>query len=155
MIDLRANDQTRALGGIDALPVFEPGRALWPRVVAAQQRRTRARRWRRAGASLGALGFVCAVIVLLPRAQLPAQGVAADQRESQRLEAQWRQSTDGVALDRIGFARVRGIDADLQAAYDRGGDRQALANLWRQRNEVLRGLIVRAQIVEAPTLTHI
>ena len=136
MNDIRFHD---AASGIDLrqLPVFKPDSALWPRMVAAQQRRTRVQRWRRGSFSLAAAAAVCAAVV--------QQEIAAGQRESQTLESQWLQLANSTRPGATGLARVRVIDDALQAAYDRGAQADELAPLWRQRNQALRGLIARVQ----------
>jgi hypothetical protein len=129
--------------GIDlqGLPTFAPHPALWSRVVAAEQRRRRMRRWRRSGLALAAALVAC-VILLLPR-PLPSlqQQVVAGQQESRTLERQWQDLAAHSRADATGFARVRAIDATLQAAYDRGARADELAPLWHKRNRALRGLI--------------
>jgi negative regulator of sigma E activity len=145
MNDIRFHD---AASGIDLrqLPVFKPDSALWPRMVAAQQRRTRVQRWRRGSFSLAAAAAVCAAVVLLPHPLPPLQQeIAAGQRESQTLESQWLQLANSTRPGATGLARVRVIDDALQAAYDRGAQADELAPLWRQRNQALRGLIAHVQ----------
>ena len=124
------------------LPVFTPDPALWPRLLAGQLRRRRAQRFQRGLSGVAALVFACAAIVLLPHPQAPLQQeIAAGQRESQALESQWHQLANSGSANPMNLTRVRMIDADLQAAYDRGATAQDIAPLWRQRNDVLRGLI--------------
>lgn len=132
--------------GVDLtkLPEFAPDPALWPRIVAAREARQRRRLI--GGASLAAVAAaVFAAVLLVPRApQAPAlDAVAAGERESRVLESEWlRLAPDARPLP---SARLRAIDAALQAAYDRGAPGDELAPLWQRRNQALRGLIVRAQ----------
>ncbi len=69
--------------------------------------------------------------------------VAAWQKESQTLESEWlRIANPGPGpVSLSGMARLRAIDATLQAAYDRGADAGEISPLWQQRNRALRGLI--------------
>jgi len=138
---------SRTLPGVDLrmLPVFAPDPALWPRVLAAQQRRVRLRRLRSGGFAVAAAAAVCAIALGLPRPlPPPQQALAATQQESQQLESQWHRLlvSGGPAT---GLSRLRSIDAALQAAYDRGAEAEELAPLWQQRNQALRGLIARVQ----------
>lgn len=132
--------------GVDLakLPEFAPDPALWPRIAAAHASRLRRRRI--GGAGLAAVAAaVFAAVLLLPRApQAPTfDAVAAGERESRLLEDEWlRVAPDARPLP---SARLRAIDAALQAAYDRGARGDEVAPLWQQRNQALRGLIVRAQ----------
>lgn len=134
--------------GVDLrqLPVFRPDAGLWPRLVAAQQGRTRVQRWRRGGLSLAAAAAVCAAVVLLPHPLPPLQQeIAVGQRESRTLESQWLRLANSTRPGTTILARVRVVDAALQAAYDRGARADELAPLWRQRNQALRGLIAHVQ----------
>lgn len=145
--------------GLHRLPVFTPDPALWPRVLAGQRRQQRVQRWRRGVACMAAAVFAGAAIVLLPHPQAPLQQeIAAGQRESQALESQWLQVTSATPAGTPNLARMRMIDADLQAAYDRGAGARDIAPLWRQRNEVLRGMIAHVRDTNtdaAPMLTRI
>ena len=139
------------VSGVDLhqLPVFRPDAALWPRMVAAQRRHTRAQRWRRGGVSLAAAVAVCAAVLLLPHPLPPLQQeIVAGQRESQTLGSQWLRLANSTRPGATGLARVRVIDAALQAAYDRGARADELAPLWRQRNQALRGLIAHVQATD-------
>ncbi len=135
-------------GGFDArrLPEFAPSPQLWPRIVAARRRQQRARRWRLGGAAWLALP-----------APLAQRDVAADQRESRRLEREWRDLAGAERSAAAAFASVRLIDAALQAAYDRGARPEELVPLWQRRNETLRGLIgyVRGAAMDAPVVVRI
>lgn len=153
---------SKALAGrfdLQQLPVFTPDGALWPRVLAGQQRRRRVQRMQHFGACVAATIFACAAIVLLPHPLAPLQQqIAAGQRESQALESQWLQVAGSMPAGTSNLTRVHMIDADLQAAYDRGAAAQDIAPLWRQRNEVLRGLIAHVRDTNtdaAPMVTRI
>jgi hypothetical protein len=137
------------------LPVFAPDAGLWPRIVAAHARQRRVRQPRRWIAFAAAAAIVVAAIIVVPRwtAPTPAEPLAAEgQRESQALEREWQSLTPVSARPTIDLARLRVIDAALQAAYDRGAGTDELAPLWKERNEALRGLILTAQ---ADTVTRI
>lgn len=142
----------RANGSVDwrSLPDFAPDAGLWPRVLAAQQRRQRTRqRWRRSFALAGAALVAGAVVLLRPAPAPLMQGsIAASQIESRQLESQWRQMASTQPGDAAVATRMRAIDAALQAAYDRGGAKTDLAPLWRQRNQVLRIMIARNRIAK-------
>lgn len=132
--------------GVDfsKLPEFAPDPALWSRIVAAQQ--ARQRRQRLGGAGLAVAAAVFAAVLLVPRtpmAPVAVDAVAAGERESRLLEDEWlRLAPDARPLP---SARLRAIDTALQAAYDRRAPGNEVAPLWQQRNQALRGLIVRAQ----------
>ena len=127
------------------LPEFAPDAALWPRIVAAREAQLR-RRWLGGGGLAALAAAVFAAVLLVPHAPLAPVGVdavAAGERESRVLEGEWlRVAPDARPLP---SARLRAIDAALQAAYDRGAPEVEVAPLWQRRNEALRGLIVRAQ----------
>ena len=128
------------------LPVFNPGPALWSRVVAARQRQLRRRR---GGFALAAAAAIGAIAMLLPRPLPPLQqDIASGQRESRALESEWQHLApppQGIATD---LTHLRVIDAVLQAAYDHGAAAEEVAPLWRERNQALRGLITRARSPE-------
>jgi hypothetical protein len=137
------------------LPVFAPDAELWPRIVAAHAKQRRVRAPRRWIAFAAAAAVVVAAIIVLPRwtAPKPGEPLAAEGlRESQALEREWHALTPASARPTVDLARLRVIDAALQAAYDRGADTDELAPLWQQRNEALRGLIL---IAQADTVTRI
>lgn len=138
------------------LPVFEPDPRLWSRIAAAHLRRRRARQWSLAAAATVLLGIAAALLV---RPAAPGgPGWAEAQRESQALEAEWRRLADGGRPSAVGLTRLRSIDTALQAAYDRGADADELVPLWKQRNDALRGLIVRfrdANAYDAALVTRI
>jgi hypothetical protein len=127
------------------LPEFVPDRALWPRIVAAREAQLR-RRWLGGGGLAAIAAGVLAAVLLVPRlpvAPTDVDAVAAGERESRMLEVEWlRVAPDARPLP---SARMRAIDAALQAAYDRGAPEDEISPLWQRRNEALRGLIVRAQ----------
>lgn len=132
--------------GVDfaKLPEFAPDPALWPRIVAAREAQLRRRRL---GGGLAAIAAaVFAAVLLVPRAPPVPVGVdaiAAGERESRVLEGEWLRVAPATRPPPS--ARLRAIDAALQAAYDRGAPENEVAPLWQRRNEALRGLIVRAQ----------
>lgn len=133
--------------GVDLsrLPRFEPDPALWQRIVATHASRQRRRRIGGAGFAAVAAAVFAAVLLVprTPPAPVAIDAVAAGERESRMLEDEWlRLAPDARPLP---SARLRAIDAALQAAYDRGAPGDEVAPLWRQRNQALRGLIVRAQ----------
>ncbi|MGH8324434.1 MAG: hypothetical protein ACRETD_11650 [Steroidobacteraceae bacterium] len=139
-------DRPTANGTVDwrSLPDFAPDVGLWSRVLDAQQRRRRIR-WRRRGVfALAGAALATAAVVWRPEpAHLMHGDIAASQLESRRLESQWRQLAIRRSPDAAIATRMRDIDAALQTAYDRGGATSELAPLWRQRNQVLRGMISR------------
>lgn len=138
------------------LPVFAPDAELWPRIVAAHAKQKAMRRKPRWIAFAAAAAVVvAAILIAVPRltATRPGEPLAVEgQRESQALEREWHALTPVSAQPSVDLARLRVIDAALQAAYDRGADTDELAPLWKQRNEALRGLILTAQ---ADTVTRI
>lgn len=132
--------------GVDfaKLPEYAPDPALWSRIVAARVAQRR-RRWL-GGAGIAAVAAAVFAVLLLPRMPLVPEvvdAVAAGESESRMLEGEWlRVAPDARPLP---SARLRAIDAALQAAYDRGAHADEVAPLWQRRNGALRGLIVRAQ----------
>jgi HPt (histidine-containing phosphotransfer) domain-containing protein len=62
------------------------------------------------------------------------------QEQSRVLENEWTKLAGGHA-SAIGTTHLRAIDAQLQAAYDRGAGTEELSPLWQRRNRALRGLI--------------
>ncbi|MGN6519715.1 MAG: hypothetical protein ACTHK2_09860 [Dokdonella sp.] len=128
------------------LPEFAPDPALWSRIVAAQQRRASRRRWQRAvvGGALAA-SIAAALLVGVPvLAPVVPSGTIAMQDESRALEDEWRRLA-GTQAAALGSTRLRAIDAELQAAYDRGAATDELSALWQQRNRALQGLIAAMQ----------
>jgi hypothetical protein len=138
------------------LPDFTPDPQLWSRIAAAHAStdasataRAPRRSYRLAGLAAAAAAIVIVAIIAGPRA--PMQPALVDgQRESQTLETEWRSLTPATQATRpaAGLARLHVIDADLQAAYDRGAEADELQPLWQQRNDALRGLILIAQTDE-------
>jgi|GEM_PF-775514 hypothetical protein len=136
---------------LHALPVFVPDARLWPRIVAAQSRRSRMRRW-----SIAASGALAAAIVGtvalsggLPGFASRSQALLDGPQESQRLEAQWHELASADPPGAGALTRLRSIDSALQAAYDRGAQAEEVSPLWRQRNQALRGLITQIRVAGA------
>ncbi len=135
--------------GVDLhrLPALAPDPALWARVQVARTAQLRShRRWRNGLALTTTVAAAVGVAILLapqvePLPPVPS-AIAADQRESRDLQAEWLRVSDGAVPARPA-SRLRAIDASLQAAYDRGAEEEELAPLWQQRNRALRGLIDR------------
>jgi len=127
------------------LPVFEPGADLWPRILAAHERKRRGvRHPRRIAAFAAAAAAVVAAILIVPRtAEVP--NLSDGQRESQSLEREWQALPTASARAASDVARLHVIDTALQAAYDRGAHADELQPLWQQRNQALRGLIMSAR----------
>ena len=123
------------------LPEFAPDPALWSRIAATQQRRIVQQRWRKASALGGAVAAALAVVVLASslRHARPDNGSVV-QEQSRALEDEWTKLASNRAPT-IGASHLRAIDAQLQAAYDRGAGTDELSPLWQQRNRALRGLI--------------
>lgn len=129
---------------LDDLPTFDPPDHLWPRIVAERQRRQASRRRTFVGAALAA-GIALAAVALphLMSSRPPAfdNGVVELQRRSQALEHELAALTTDGAGPIESEAELRLIEVALQAAYDRGGELEEIAPLWRQRNELLSSLI--------------
>ncbi len=125
------------------LPEFNPDPALWPRIVARQQQRVARRRWQAAGVLGAAAAAMLALVLIAPglRRAIPDDGGHGTVQEQSRvLEQEWA----GLAGDHaasMGGTHLRAIDAQLQAAYDRGAGAEELSPLWQQRNRALRGMI--------------
>ncbi|HEY6943087.1 hypothetical protein [Dokdonella sp.] len=129
------------------LPEFVPDPALWPRIAAAHRQQVARRRWRRVvvGGALAASFAAAFLVVSRPFvAPVAPVGTVAVQDESRALESEWRKLA-GAQAAALGSTRLRAIDAELQAAYDRGAATNELAPLWQQRNRALRGLIAAVQ----------
>lgn len=124
---------------LQRLPVFEPDPALWSRIAQAHRQQRQARRLGIAIAATVLLGLGAAF--LLQPAPAPEAGWADMQRESQKLETEWRQLAEAEQPATVGIARVRSIDGALQAAYDRNAQADEIVPLWQQRNAALRDLI--------------
>lgn len=135
-----AAERIRAL--LQELPEFGPGAELWPRIVAARQRRQRSRRIL-AGAGV-ALAASLAALVLLPQRAFepPVDELGTWQARSQALERRWQADAQMRGDARL-RAQLRLIDGELQSAYDRGAGADELAPLWKQRGDALLDLINR------------
>ena len=128
------------LGG---LPEHDPRPDLWSRIQFAHQRRKRQRR--RHGIWLGAMLASAAVllVVLLPRSSVVDTGAADPagwQARSHALEQEWLASSR-ESMDPRYRTELKLIDAQLQAAYDRGANPNELAPLWKLRSEALQELL--------------
>jgi hypothetical protein len=126
------------------LPVFDPDPALWDRIHSANVHRIRQRRIRLAGL-VGSFSFSAALAWFFlgpfaPTLSPGSQQVSVFQERSQELQDQWR-SSERTLLDPALQARLRWIDRDLQAAYDRGASEVELGSLWAQRSALLQTLV--------------
>ncbi len=126
------------------LPEFEPDPALWNRIRSANVRRVRLRRMRRIGA-VGAVfvGVAAAWLLAFPYRMMfqpDARSSINWQAHSQQLLDQWNERTN-QNLDPHIQARLRLLDSDLQAAYDRGASEPELAPLWSLRSRLLQSLV--------------
>jgi hypothetical protein len=123
------------------LPEFVPDPALWARIIAQRQQRIARRRWQVAGALGTAMAATIAVALLAPglRQAAPDDRDTA-QQQSRALENEWASLARDHAAS-AGATHLRAIDAQLQAAYDRGAGSEELSPLWQRRNRALRGLI--------------
>lgn len=125
------------------LPEFTPDPALWARIVARQQQRAVRRRWQIAGVLGTTAAAAFALVLIAPALRRDTSddgGRAAAQEQSRVLEREW----SDLASNRgaiAGATHLRAIDAQLQAAYDRGAGIEEISPLWQQRNRALRGLI--------------
>ena len=125
------------------LPEFSPDPALWVRIVAHQQRRVARRRLQVAGVLGAAVAAAFAVVLIAPglrRATPDDGGRTIAQAQSRALEREWANLASSRGAN-AGAAHLRAIDAQLQAAYDRGARIEEISPLWQQRNRALRGLI--------------
>ena len=126
------------------LPEFDPDPALWGRIRSANVRRIRLRRMRR----IGAVGAVCVGVAATWLLGFPHRLMSQPDRQSninwqahsQALQDQWNERTD-QNLDPHIQARLRLLDSDLQAAYDRGASEPELAPLWSLRSRLLQSLV--------------
>lgn len=129
---------------LPGLPEFEPDPALWGRIHSANVRRVRRRRVRLLGVAGMLVACVATSWFFASTAQRPelsgVQGVAFSQAHSQQLQDQWLVRAD-EALDPRIQARLRLLDSDLQAAYDRGASEPELTPLWMLRNQLLQSLV--------------
>ena len=127
------------LGG---LPEYDPRPDLWSRIQFVHQRRKRRRRH---GAWMaGMLASAALLLVaLVPRSPqvVPVTAEPGDwQARSHALEREWQASSPGF-MDPRYRAELRLIDAQLQAAYDRGAKPHELVPLWKLRSEALQELV--------------
>ena len=127
-----------------ALPEFEPDPALWERIHTANGRRVRRRRVRLVGVFGMALAGVVAIAWVgfsaSPESPLDRSVVGEWPSHSQRLQDQWVRQ-ENPDLDPHIQARLRLLDSDLQAAYDRGASDPELAPLWSLRSRLLHSLV--------------
>lgn len=126
------------------LPEFEPDPGLWDRIRSANVGRVRMRRLRQTGV-FGALFVGVAATWFLAFShrliiQPDRQSSTNWQAHSQQLQDQWNERTD-QSLDPHIQARLRLLDSDLQAAYDRGASEPELAPLWSLRSRLLQSLV--------------
>jgi hypothetical protein len=125
-------------------PASEPSADLWSRIAQAHlARRSRQRRQRLAGAGLLML---VAVTVFIAAAQLPRVSDTDWQARAQALEIELHTQTmtaagadNPVALE--AETELVRLDSALQAAYDRGAQKNELVPLWKQRSELLTTLL--------------
>lgn len=139
------------------LPEFDPDPALWGRIRTANIRRVKLRRVRRAGV-VGAIFLGVATIWLLgfpQRLTVPSERISSVnwQMHSQELQDLWSRHSD-QNLDPVIQTRLRLLDSDLQAAYDRGAGESELAGLWSLRSQLLHSL-VESESVRSRRLTRI
>jgi hypothetical protein len=140
-----AMDESRGRFDPTRLPEFRPDPALWGRIVERQQQRVVRRRLEMAVAGvLGtAVAAAFAVVLIAPgvrRATPDEAGRVIAQAQSRALEKEWASLASSRGTN-AGAAHLRAIDAQLQAAYDRGAGTEEISPLWQQRNRALRGLI--------------
>ena len=125
------NDRLRR--HLEALPEAPLPDALWPRVAAARRRQVARRRL----VLCGGVAVALALLVLPPRLGdfgLPATGdpgIANDIASTGDMPARAPVASDPDA-------RLRILDRELQAAYRRGSDASAIAQLWEARDALLR-----------------
>lgn len=125
------------------LPEFRPDPALWARIVARQQRRVARRRWQVAGLLGAAMTAAFTVLLVAPglRRVMPDEGKRGNvQEQSRALEREWSSLASSRGAN-AGATHLRAIDAQLQAAYDRGAGIEEISPLWQRRNRALRELI--------------
>lgn len=125
-------------------PASEPSADLWARIAQTHlARRSRRRRQRFAGAGLLML---VGMTVFIATAQLPRVTDTDWQARAQALEIELHAhaataagADNAVALE-TETELVR-LDSALQAAYDRGAQKNELVPLWKQRSELLTTLL--------------
>ena len=125
------------------LPEFRPDPALWARIVSHHQQRVARRRWQVAGVLGTAVAAAFAVVLLAPGLRRGMQddgGHDTAQEQSRALEREWASLASNRGAN-AGATHLRAVDAQLQAAYDRGAGIEEISALWHQRNRALRGLI--------------
>jgi hypothetical protein len=138
-----SDTKSRVAALLGGLPELDPRPDLWSRIQFAHQRRKRQRRRRGmwVGAMLASAALV--LVLLLPQSSEVDPGAAepaAWQAQSHALEQEWLASSR-ESMDPRYRAELKLIDAQLQAAYDRGADPGELAPLWRLRSEALEELL--------------
>lgn len=143
MSNSESDTKVRFAALLGGLPEHDPRPDLWSRIQFAHQRRKRQRR--RHGIWLGAMLASAALllVVLLPRSTEFDPGAAEPtgwQARSHALEQEWLESSR-ESMDPRYRAELKLIDAQLQAAYDRGANPNELAPLWKLRSEALQELI--------------
>jgi hypothetical protein len=131
---------------IDRLPAFDPPDVLWARVVArraARERRTRLAR-------VGVAAVLLASVALGWRVtreggdELAAASVQARALESELARLR-PTAAEPAQTAREVEARLARVDAQLQAAYDRGAAHADLVTLWRERAELESALLAAYQ----------
>ena len=125
-------------------PASEPSADLWPRIAQAHlARRSQRRRQRFAGAGLLMLAGVTVFIIA---SQQPRVADTDWQARAQALEIELHThpmtaaGTDNPIAREAESELVR-LDSALQAAYDRGAQKNELVPLWKQRSELLTTLL--------------
>jgi hypothetical protein len=137
-------------------PTFVPAADLWPRIAAAHSARRQRRRMQRIGAGVAVV--LAAAVVLLPLA-VPKNSASIDwQARAQALEIELNALTElrangGNAVAFDAEAELSSVDGALQSAYDRGAQKEELAQLWKKRSELLSVLLAARQ--QQLTLTRI
>jgi hypothetical protein len=126
-------------------PASEPSADLWSRIAQAHlARRSRRRRQRLAGTGL--LMLLVGVTVFIAAAKLPRVTDTDWQARAQALEIELHThavtagGTDNPVALEAETELVR-LDSALQAAYDRGAQKNELVPLWKQRSELLTTLL--------------
>jgi hypothetical protein len=138
-------------------PTFVPAADLWPRIAAAYNARRQRRRMQRVGAAV-AIMVIAVALVVLPVAS-PKTAASIDwQARAQALEIELNalarlhaNGESAVAFDVE--AELANVDGALQSAYDRGAQKEELAQLWKKRSAILSVLLAARQ--QQLTLTRI
>ena len=102
---------------------------LWPRVARARARQLARRRLATGGVATAVFAALLLPVALVDRGTVPDPAA----RLSETGAAASRALTPDAA------ARLRSLDRDLQAAYQRGSDDPEIAQLWEARAALLRG----------------